>query len=253
MNSKTTYFSKISNHLFIYLVIFSVCFVWVNYYSHNMAKSIIIASMIAIAFATIYIPIRLNISKKQKNKNIETANKENIRNQFIYGNLDYNISYLLSLYNIDANKISANHYMGKDSSDIIFLLDENSDIDSNIKYCNSNNITIFTISGTTSFIHTNKEINIVEYNDIYQKIVSLSTPPIIMIKSKKSRKYSVKDLLCIIFNKDNSHHYLKAGIITLILSLFTLYPIYYITIGTLLIVLSIISRFYKSHTSTQLK
>ncbi len=248
MNTKTTLFSKISNYIFIFSLILIIGFIWINYYTHKMLYSLYIALSITSVCIITTLPIIATINRKHHKSIDERTQKDNIKNQFIYGNLQYNISYLLALFNISTIKqIDACHYVDSDDKDILFLLDKDKPLDNHIKYCNNRNIVIFTIDQNINYIYQNHDITIYNYDIIYKKIVEINSPPNITIDSLKTHKYRYKDILCIALNKNNAKQYLHLGLLTLFLSLFTLFPIYYIIIGTFLLLLSVIARYNHSY------
>ena len=243
MNTKITIFSKISNYFFIFSIVFILSFIWTNYYNHKIINSLILAILITFLSIIIYTPIKIKINKNQKLNINKQRIKDNIKSQLLYGNLQYNVSYLLALFNINIiEKINPTHYISEKNEDIIFIL-EDDQIDKHIKYCNKEKIIIFTINNNLLFEYPNKTIEIYNYLDIYTQITKLNSLPVISVNTEKSRKYSAKDIFRIILNKHQAKQYFQMGILTLFLSLFTLFPIYYIVIGTILIILSVISKF----------
>lgn len=247
MHQKTQ-LSKISNTIFLILSILILSFIWLNYYLHNIRLSIVSSLIVLTAFCIGYFSIRAYTQRKLKSKNKTIKDKEDIKTSLIYSNYQENLHLIKELFNIDIIKIiDNNHYLSQNKDIFIFLesrklLDE--DIFKIIKSRQFNNIEIYTIQ-KPSIMPLPEDIGLttITFDEIYEKFLTASSIKIKISSFKKSPKLSLKNYICITLKKERSRGYFSFGILLLFSSLFTIYQTYYIVIGTLLILLSLYSRF----------
>lgn len=247
MHQKTQ-LSKISNTIFLILSILILSFIWLNYYLHNIRLSIISSLIVISAFCIAYFSIRTYTQRKLKSKNQIIKDKEDIRTTLIFSSFQDNLNLIKNLFNIEIIKrVDDNHYLSQDKDIFIFLVNHkllDEDILKIIKSRQFNNIEIYTIQNP-SIMPLPEDITLrtITFDEIYEKLLNSSSIKIDISIFKKTPKLSLKNYICIILKKERSRGYFSFGILILFSSLFTIYQTYYIVIGTLLILLSLYSRF----------
>lgn len=244
METKTTIFSKISNFLFLILIIFCLTFLWINYYIKSIKLSFISAILICSAFIIIYQPTKQFINKKKSKKNKELNDFNNFKLQISYCKYTDIIDILKDYLNIKNYKqISENHFFINQTYDLFFY-DNNSNIKDIFRQRKSSNIKIFAFSEIKLDIKANNiDIEIINLDTLYKinNIANYNIPNIINIK--KTNKYSLKDIFCIVLCKEKSKSYFWLGLLILFSSLLTPFNSYYIIYSTILFFLAIFSRF----------
>lgn len=252
MNSnKTTIFSKISNLIFLTLAIFILTFIWINFYYRSFRKSLVIALFLSIIFFIFYLIFTLKQSKK--NKYINTSNNQllDLKTQILYGNNKSTIKCLKNAFNLKSLELyKENKYIDKENKcDIVFIFDKENLIETDFidiyKDKHYNHIKIFCINTETKIILNNCNIEIINIEQINQQLNKCKINLNNDIKLKVDNKPNFKEVLRTVFNKNKSKSYFWFGLLLMISSLFTIFSIYYITIGSILLLLSIYSRFNK--------
>jgi len=246
---KKTKFSQISNVIFLTTSIFILFFIWVNYYTRNLTRSIFSAILVTITFLILYtICNKVKINRNQKTLS-KTARLDNLCNTLLYEKSDIiNQQIIDHLFpNSHFQKLSTNHYI-IDNQDVYFCFDPNpitiSQIATLIQNRTTDNLILYCIRHNNELpLPSNICINIYTINDIIDKIESPLTNKIISIQNKP--KLRLKDILCVVCNSSRSKGYLGFGTLLIISSLFTPFSTYYIITGTILIIMSIFSRFNK--------
>lgn len=251
MKTNQTHLSRISNNIFIIFAIFSLIFIWLNYYLRNLTLSLYSSIVIVLFFCVIYYPIKFRINKKNNSKQNTLLNKENLKTQLLFNKISENIELISKAFNlVDLTPTQDNnHFLANNSEDIFLIFNKEmiteEDITSAIKNRENDNVTIFCISAT-KFVELNSlTIKIIELRDIYKKLDEKKIKIYNNINIKKSTKLRAFDYFCIILCKERSRGYLGFGLLLIFSSLFTIYHTYYIVIGTVLILLSIYTRFNK--------
>lgn len=244
---KTTLFSKISNTIFVIISSFIFSFIWINYITHSIKKSLISSIIITISIIIIYVIYNKINLKLNQNLKTQTSQLDNTKIQLLY-NKDIN-HQLLKHYNITiSTQISDNHYIDTCDRDIFFEFScEQIDQISFAQLYKSSqfsNIIIFCINTPTLLIPANTEITFYDLHQIHQYIntnhINITNP--IMLKTKQ--KPTLNDIKNSILSCKNSKKYFWFSFLLMFSSLFTPFKIYYIVIGSILMLLSIISRFH---------
>ena len=246
MNIRKTKLSAVSNLLFFAFSTFTILFIWINYYYRNFKKALTPCIIISIILIIIYILIKIIIYKKH-NKNLPIYTIEKLQSALLLTPDEIVISDIISLFKLDnLLKINNSHYIDN-SKDYLFILNKqvlsNDDMYPIIKNRHFNSITIFCIQSSIDIKVNNCTIEIVNINDIYSKYSHIQYPISHYTFPSKIQKMNIIEFLSIIINKSKSKKYLSYGLLILVTSMLTPYSIYYIIVGTLLIILSVISRF----------
>lgn len=252
-----TKFSKISNILLKYFLVFSVCFLWLNYIRVNNFTAIAISIAVSLAIGCF---IRLLDNQKTKRQKItaEEKNKiENISLQFLFGTqkqvlnffcLTFKANYTIKKYN---NSITLNEY----NFFPLYNTEEITQYDvlSTAKQAD-NNIVIACISANPDAIKiankTSKKIVILTQVEMYKILKKYNTFPDFKITKTTKKKLTITDIKNSAFAKANAKGYLISSIIVLVSSFFVRFNIYYTIFSTALLILSAICLFApKPHTS----
>lgn len=251
MNSKKSVFSQISNFIFIISIIFILSFIWINFYLRNIQNSFSCAIIISVTAIIILTPIKISIEKKQVNSLSKKNTTKYLKDQLIFGNDRINIKSLCTAFNINnlSTTNTENHYIDHASkTDYFFLFNSEMLSDSDFIFVSKNklynNIQIYCID-SPNFSINDINISINRISDIEKTLKQTNIIINQNIKPNLKAKISLKDVLCVIFNKKQSRSYFWFGIMLIFSSLFSLYSTYYIISGTILILLSIFARFNK--------
>lgn len=247
MEYKVTKFSKISNIIFATFSIFLITFIWLEYYTRSIKKAIFLSPLISIGIILISLPIIKYFRSKKVAKSNSIKDKDQLKINLMMGNADTINNYLLKTFSLTPKqKISSNIFILEDNNFAFFYFDkeqfEQDTLNTILRNYIPHKITIFCFSHCQLIYPNNTEISIITLDKIFSKISSSSDFPI-NIELKNKPKYSLKDIFCIILKKDRASKYLYASIILIFTSLITPYNIYYISFNTLLLLLSIYSRF----------
>ena len=253
INIKETKFSKISNIIFLTTTTFIISFIWINFYIKNTKYSLISSTIIALCFFTLYLVIKYYKNKIYLKAENTSKQLESLKVYLLYGSYTNIIETISKAFNLTNLSITDNnkHYIDNDNNKDIFLFFDKEIIDeeefiSSQKNKVNNNIEIYCIDNIPSFnTIENVNINIITIKQIHQKLLEKNIIPDQNIKLKKTTKFKLKEALSIILNKAKSKTYFIWGLILIFLSLFTIYYVYYNIIGSLLLLLSVYSRFNK--------
>lgn len=248
MEYKVTKFSKISNILFVTFSIFLITFVWIEYYTHSIKKAITLSPIITIGFILISYPILKYFRSKSLVKSNHIKDKDQLKLNLLMGKSDVVNDYLLKIFNlILKQKLSSNLFILEDNSLVLFYFEkpqfEQDTLNEILRNYLQNKITIFCLSYEQLVYPSNTQINLINLDKISTQISSSSLKFPINIELKSKPKFSLKDMFCIILKKDKSSKYLYASMLLIFTSLITPYSIYYIAFSTMLLLLSIYSRF----------
>lgn len=248
MEYKVTKFSKISNILFVTFSIFLITFVWIEYYSRSIKKAIILSPLITIGFILISYPILKYFRSKKLAKSNNIKDKDQLKLNLLMGNSDAINDYLLNIFGLSSKqKLSSNLFILEDNSLALFYFEklqfEQDTLNKILRIYSPTKITIFCLSFAQLVYPSNTQINLINLDKISSQISSSSLKFPINIELKNNPKFSLKDIFCIILKKDKASKYLYASMILIFTSLITPYSIYYIAFSTLLLLLSIYSRF----------
>lgn len=244
--TKTTIFSKISNIVFLFLSIFCLFFLWSNFYIKNFSISLICSVIVIITASIIYFTINYHLNKSRSQKNNKIKNIEHFQTQLLYSS-DENISNLITtVYNLDVKNVIKNHIITK-TSDYYFCFTRDItefDIIEFIKNRETDDITIFAINNLKSYqTIENVKIKVITISEFFNqkndKNIDLKSNIIV----EKKAKIRFKDIIRVVLCKERSKGYFGFGLLLIFSSLFTPYNIYYQVVATLLIILSIFSRF----------
>lgn len=248
MEYKVTKFSKISNILFVTFSIFLITFVWIEYYTHSIKKAITLSPIVTISFILISYPILKYFKSKSLVKSNHIKDKDQLKLNLLMGKSEVVNDYLLKIFNlILKQKLSSNLFILEDNSLVLFYFEkpqfEQDTLNEILRNYLQNKITIFCLSYAQLVYPSNTQINLINLDKISTQISSSSLKFPVNIELKSKPKFSLKDIFCIILKKDKSSKYLYASMLLIFTSLITPYSIYYIAFSTMLLLLSIYSRF----------
>lgn len=245
-------FSKISNLIFLTSTTFIISFIWINFYIRNFKQSIISATIISSCFFICYCVFKSYQKKIYISNHKKNISLQSLKDFLLYSNNTSIYSFICQLYNYKklSKCESTNHYISKEEKIDIFLVFDKEIIDNeNIipiyKTRIYNNIIIFCIDNIKFTQIENTNIKIINLNELNKKTNEQSINLPHTIQLQKTPKFKAKDILCIILNKNKSRKYFSWGIILIFFSLFNPYFIYYNIISSILLLLSLYSRFNK--------
>jgi len=252
MNYNQTPLSRISNTIYLITSSFVLSFIWINFYFRNLKKSLIL-SIIVTLILTASIIIIQRFNKKRKIINQTKLNEiNNIKKQILYGKDHITIDIIKKAYNLNnlTKSHDTNHLIDNiNHIDYYFCFDKEIINEETLiqvfKTKKFNNITLFCIESSITTKLKNINITILNLDQIIQQTSLANLKIDQQIEIEKKPKYSIKEIICIILNKNKSRSYLGFGSLLIFSSLFTPFSIYYISIGTILILLSIYSRYNK--------
>ena len=92
---------------------------------------------------------------------------------------------------------------------------------------------------TTNF---NMQIELFDINCVYHALKSYNLLPKLEINEKS--KIKIKPIIKNLFKKQKAGKFLLFGILSLLFSTITFFPLYYVLVGAILIIISIILRFF---------
>lgn len=250
-----TKFSIISNKILKYFIIFSISFIWINYYYDNVIIVAIISTLIAIIIGQI---IALIFKKKSNIIKLSQKEQSHINNISTQCLLTENSKILIFYKNLLGAKRDVEISKNKDAiiwQDTAFLPIYNkytiTQDDISIAYKNFHNYDNLIIAGInfsddaialTSKISDCKisTLNIQQMYSVYKKY---DYYPDFNIKLATKERANFKKVKETVFIKSNAKHYLLSGLLILITSFFIKYSTYYLVFATLLFVFSAISYF----------
>ncbi len=190
--------------------------------------------------------ISLSIDKKDIEKLTNTLcfNSDNKNLQLI--------SKLLNCYNVD-NVISKNKIILPNENSYIYPIFqyeylESTDVIKILKKVNDSKIKIiiYTIAPSTKCLliikNLNLNVKIVDVNQFYLNLKKFS----LIEKSiqEKTKKPPLKDKLSLIFNKKKAKPFLISGLVIMLSSSLIGYPIFYIVVGSVLMLIGSYLRFF---------
>ena len=248
-------FINLLDIVFISLIIFFICFAWIQFFVKNFILSLFLSCLLSIG-----IILGLHLLKNNKNSRINNSiTKSNNLAKFKIALLTLPSTKVTQLIKkLLPKNIS---FMTK-KGDIIFTKDNKvnlytfyyyNELDDNrlleiIKTKKADKLTIFCASFTasakiltTSF--TNITINLITFDQLYQLCVdnniTLNTDHIDLT----THKVTIKDILKGFVTKSKSKKYFMSGLIILFTSLIVPHKIYYVVFSTILFTLSLVCKF----------
>jgi hypothetical protein len=87
-------------------------------------------------------------------------------------------------------------------------------------------------------------IDYIKTSEAFNSLNSLEMLPDLLQISEKSKKIEIKNILKQVFTKKNAKRFLITGVFFTIFSFFTIYPIYYLIFGSILMITGVILRLY---------
>lgn len=250
MKTKQTLFSKISNNVFLIITIFTLTLIWINYYIHNLTTSILASTIIIICVCIVIYSYKYITQKKAKSINLINNEKDILKNHMIFSSNWENFQTISSVFALNEATPTneKNHYTTPEKDIFILLNSENiskESIENCLKNREHNKLDIYCTNCSEVPLIDNLEINIITFDEIFEKIHSSNNQPFQYYRLLKTPKLRLSSILRIILSKDRSRGYLGFGILVMISSLFSPFHNYYIIIGTMLLLLAIYSRFNK--------
>lgn len=250
METKTTKFSKISNTIFLTSIIFCLFFLWCNFYSKSLKLSFFSSIIISICFLIIYLLIG-NYLNKRKAKSTEKSNSiEKFKLNLMYSQIDNVLNLLKLMLEFKSKKeIEQNHFLLDNQKDLFIFLQESistNNIQSIYQNRETNEIIIVCLSKfDLPYNIENMNVTFLDLQSLYLFCQENNINTLLCVNQIKKPKYRIKDIFCIVLNKEKSKSYFWLGIVLLFSSLFTPFSTYYIVVSTILFLLSLFSRFNK--------
>lgn len=252
-------FRDFSDTIFKTIFIFAISFFWINYYIKNFIKTFFLSLLISFLLIII---IRFFENKKSTKLNTSKTDKKNIENiklQLIFNSNKNNKIYFQKLLNLN-NKmqltieskiymifplLNSNILTEKDISKI-YKTCLNLGIYNAVIICSERSLELTTFASNINNIN----IKIVDIQTLYFNFIKPQNfYPEKIITLKESSKYKLKELIKIFFKQENYKKFLKLGFLTYFLSFFTMFRIYYLISGTVLLIFSAICKFSKNNES----
>lgn len=248
MEIKITRLSQVSNAIFFISATYFLNFLWLEYHFHSINKALVLSIPLTISIALIAYFIKKKLKSKSNSKEAIQREKDHLKTQLMWGNEDVIYKYLIDLFGLgDLKKITNCHYILSQTRDVFFSFEEENLNTKNfaqiIRQSSKKFVTIFCICEPPQYRILNTDITFITLNDIYNKRKNSSSPLPTNIKIENKPKYSLKSILCIVLNRNRSKKYFWSSILLIFMSLFTPYNIYYLIISTILLLLSLYSRF----------
>ncbi len=123
METHNSKLSKISDFLLIIFSVFGLSFLWIEFYLRKINTSFLISLLITAIASVLLVIIYKKIDLRAKSKLSNTAHKDSIRNQLIFGNHDIVNSSILETFGIlKTKKVRFGHYKNY-TYEILFSFD----------------------------------------------------------------------------------------------------------------------------------
>ncbi len=243
-------FSKISNLIFLTFCAFIIAFIWINNYISNIKLALLSSIIIALFFFISYLVFKHFQNKIYTQNYTQKLNLEDLKTHLLFSNEQEIIKLIKTIFNFsNILKIDKSHYIDSNTNIDIFLMFEKEILsydDYIYIYKNriNNHLKIFCISSLNNYPELeNTTIEVFNILQINKNLQNNNDKIINPVKFKNKPKLRVKDILCVALNRSKSRNYFLFGLLILFTSIFTPYYIYYTFIGTLLLLLSLYSRF----------
>lgn len=243
-----TFFIFIASLFFFYGVIL--------YSNHSFLLSLLLGILLAISVSCIYIiiiSVKGEIILNKKNSEIELKS-------FNYTLLlmkENDVLTLLQNYykkrGVDSKIINGSLVLEEKKAQIFAIIKiENittADILQKYKQSKKNYKTIiFGINFDDNAINLFSEmairIDYIKTSEAFNSLNSLEMLPDLLQISENSKKIQIKNLVKNVFTKKNAKRFLITGVFFTIFSFFTIYPVYYLIFGTILMITAVILRLY---------
>lgn len=245
METKVRKLSHLSNFIFFASVIFCLAFLWCNYYIKNIKVSLISSIIITISILIISISIK---QIKSKNLHLKKSNEQALENFKL--NLQYcknsEILNIVCCPQISNNLHKKSPYHYHTNTFDIFIFINTDDICKAYNERITNNVIIATNQNIDIPVHSESlQIKIISDKDLFILAKEKNFKFQNQFNNKKTNKYSLKDILCILLCKAKSKSYFGFALLLLFGSLFTPFSTYYIVFSSVFFALSLFCRFNK--------
>ena len=252
-------FNDISNIIFKIFVIFSVSFFWINYYLRNFLSTFLISIAISLILTFIIKTIEKKKNNKSKLTKKDNENIKNLKNQFTFNSNKNNKVYLQKLLNLNKKmqlNLNGTNYLVLPFLSVFSIGEYEIAIAFKKSFSQSQNNIIIICNEITpdalklAYSIKECEIKILTIETLYFNFIKPSNlfPKNVVTFSEK-KKYKLKELFKFTFNKNNSKKFLKLGLFTYFLSIFTFYKLYYLIFGTILIAISLVCKLQKNNSN----
>ncbi len=245
METKVRKFSYLSNFIFLASTMFCLAFLWCNYYIKNIKISLISSIIITISILIISISIKQMRGKKLQLKKSNAQAFENFKLHLQYCQNSEILEIICCPQILNKLQAKSPYHYHTNIFDIFILLNTD-DIFKAFNERTTNNIIIVTNRNVDiPFRLENLQIKLVNENELYALAKEKDLKFGVLVNHKKTKKYSPKDVLCILLCKEKSKSYFSFALLLLFSSLFTPFGTYYIIFSTFFFVLSLFCRFNK--------
>jgi len=240
-----TKFSKISNIILKYFLIFAIAFLWLNYL--RVDNILCFALSICISAGVGY-GIHLFNKPREKRANISAIEREKIENvslQFLYSSKQKTMDFFQKLFldKYDAKKF--NNYLDLGSYAFVPFYETDtmqpSDLYKVLKY--SDKALVVACVNYDNNIEkvvklTRREIHILDQTQVYKMLTSYDKIPDFGVEKQEKTRPKLGELRHIALARANAKNYLISSFFILLTAFFVRFNIYYTVFSTLLLVLA---------------
>lgn len=252
-----TKLAKLSNKIFLYVVIFLISFIWCNCYISRFFICVILANLTAIILCIL---VSKFSNKKENQLNQKKATQLQLTNtitQLLFMEKSEQLNYFYNVISFSFKQAKINkQYITLNNKLIFPVFNYELEVSDFLNIFNKHREKKLII--LTNKLSKNLEdilskfdldhVKILCAEDVFYKIINPSQIfPTTKIKQKNPTKLKLKELLFVAFNKTNSKKYFYGGIILLFFSLIYKYTLYYQIMGTIMFLFSLFSRYNKKY------
>lgn len=254
---KTIKLSIIINTFFIFFTLLFSFYAIFFYNDNGFLASILLSALIAVIFSLGYVITAIKRGDFIESK-YDAENLLNSFNYFLFLKTKSEILKLLEDYflqkKVKTTILENSILITKSNTEIfpiikpeIITLSEIIEIRKSVKQ--SNKVIIlavdFSSEATQIIKKLNLDITLLKTSELYKSLSELNILPEIKIYNEPKTKLNLENFFKKLFAKNNAKKFLITGILLTIMSFFTFYPIFYLIIGTSLMLTSVVLRLKK--------
>lgn len=253
-----TRFSKISNTILKYAILFTIPFLWLNYLGMKNLEAIAISVAISAGVGWIIALISDKKHIKTEHKKEQCEKVEKISLQFLYSSKQKTMEFFEKMFSKNYAVKKYNNYLKLNDTIFVPYYDDavlkSADIYKILKFSDMPIVVACVClddSAKKICNSTNREIRVLDEFTTYKMLEKYNTFPDFAVEKKPRKKYSFIELKSIAFSRKNTKNYLIYSVILIVSSLFLRLNIYYAVFSTLLLIFAGISLFPKTETSDE--
>lgn len=244
-------FAQIIDTIFLSIAIALVGYVWLIRLIKQKSIAIILSGLFAFTISKII----WNLTKKQSNKH-NLKQKELIFAENCINYLSYNPSKCTAFFeNLFSTDAQNNHYYIAENT--IYYVNYK---DEEIKLSNMLEIKEFSehtghlpikilahsLTKKAKILADNLHAEFLSFDDVFVIMKNKNLFPISTEKTANLKKFDIKKLLISLFDSKKAKHYLGYGVLLIVISLFIPFTFWYCVMGSIFIILSILSLIFTS-------